>query len=362
LRRVDPDAPADLETVVMKCLEREPGRRYDSARALADDLRAFLNGEPILARSPTLTYRLTKRMRKHRAALAVAGVALLVILVLVGIGLGGRWKAAERARLAQRFGQEVASVEGLLRYASALPLHDTRKERAEVLERMASLETEMKELGGVAEGPGQYALGRGAYALGDLQNARRHLQVAWDGGYRLSEVATTMGLVLAELYQDGIRDAQRTANKELREARRKQLATELREPARRFLREGAGATRLPAAYVQGIDDLLDGRYEEGLQHADAASRIAPWLYEAVALRGKLLTSRAVGKVERGDLVGAQADVLEAGDAYRRAADMARSDPRVLTDEASRLVLVLVMALQRGLPGAVELEAAVKACD
>jgi eukaryotic-like serine/threonine-protein kinase len=362
LRRVAPHAPQDLETIVMKCLEREPPRRYDSARALAADLEAFLAGEAIKARSPTLRYRLAKRVRKHRAAVVVGGVAFLLILVLVGVGLGGRWRAGERARLAQRFGQEVANVEGLLRYASALPLHDTRNERAEVLARMASLESEMRELGSVAEGPGQYALGRGAYALGDLQGARRHLQVAWDSGYRLAEVATTMGLVLAELYQDGIRDAQRTANKELREARRKQLSAELRAPAREFLREGAGATRLPAVYVQGIDDLLDGRWEEGLQHADAAMRIAPWLYEAVALRGKLLTTRAVGKVERGDLAGAQADVLEAGDAYRRAADMARSDPRVLTDEASRRVLVLIMALQRGLPASAELDAAVKACD
>ncbi|HPW55199.1 MAG: serine/threonine protein kinase [Thermoanaerobaculaceae bacterium] len=48
-----PHAPKDLETVVMKYLEREPGRRYESARALAGDLAAYLDGEPIAVSPPT---------------------------------------------------------------------------------------------------------------------------------------------------------------------------------------------------------------------------------------------------------------------------------------------------------------------
>src|SRR6185437_14262155 len=74
LRAIDPTIPVDLETIVMKCLEKEPSRRYDSARALADDLEAWADGEPIHARRSSLGYRLIKRARKHKALVSTAVV------------------------------------------------------------------------------------------------------------------------------------------------------------------------------------------------------------------------------------------------------------------------------------------------
>jgi eukaryotic-like serine/threonine-protein kinase len=78
LRAHDPSIPADLETIVLKCLEKDRSARYDSARALADDLSRFLNGEPVRA-TPGTWYRLRTGLAKHYplitafAAFAVAG-------------------------------------------------------------------------------------------------------------------------------------------------------------------------------------------------------------------------------------------------------------------------------------------------
>ena len=72
----------DLETIVLKALEKERERRYQSARELADDLRRFLAGDPIQARPSSRIYVLRKRLTKHRLA---AGISAAV----VAIGLMG---------------------------------------------------------------------------------------------------------------------------------------------------------------------------------------------------------------------------------------------------------------------------------
>jgi len=76
---------AELETLLLKALAHDPDRRYASAGALADDLRNYLSGEPLMARRPTATYIIRKRLGQHRRAAVVAG---LVFLLFAG-GAGG---------------------------------------------------------------------------------------------------------------------------------------------------------------------------------------------------------------------------------------------------------------------------------
>jgi tRNA A-37 threonylcarbamoyl transferase component Bud32 len=86
--KLNPIAPPDLETICMKCLEKNPERRYQTARALADDLDRFLNHEPILARPASEWRKVSSWMLKHpwliAAVLAViGGVAAIVLAGLV---------------------------------------------------------------------------------------------------------------------------------------------------------------------------------------------------------------------------------------------------------------------------------------
>jgi serine/threonine protein kinase len=84
-RRLDPAVPADLETVVLKALAKEPEGRYTTAQELADDLRRFLEDKPIRARKPNLPQRAAKWARRHRAVVVSAAVVLvLAVPALLG--------------------------------------------------------------------------------------------------------------------------------------------------------------------------------------------------------------------------------------------------------------------------------------
>ncbi|MBI4605152.1 MAG: serine/threonine protein kinase, partial [Planctomycetes bacterium] len=81
-RRLDDRIPRDLETIVLKCLRKDPAGRYGTAEALAQDLRRFARGEPVEARPQSRLERLAARARAHRGRLA-AGAAIALLLALV---------------------------------------------------------------------------------------------------------------------------------------------------------------------------------------------------------------------------------------------------------------------------------------
>jgi serine/threonine-protein kinase len=93
---LQPSLPRDLQIICMKCLEKEPARRYNTAGELAEDLRRFLDGEPILARPVPVWERAWKWCRRRPSLTALIGVIVLSLLLF---GIGGFAVAVAQARL-----------------------------------------------------------------------------------------------------------------------------------------------------------------------------------------------------------------------------------------------------------------------
>lgn len=101
LDQVDPEIPRDLVTVVHKCIERDPGHRYQTAGELAKDFDHFLNDEPITARRVSSVERLVRWSRRNRAmSTALASIATLFVL-LTTLSLGFAFWSQEQTDLAE---------------------------------------------------------------------------------------------------------------------------------------------------------------------------------------------------------------------------------------------------------------------
>jgi eukaryotic-like serine/threonine-protein kinase len=116
--RLQPGLPRDLETICLKCLAKEPGRRYSTSGELADELDRFLRDEPILARP---IGRLERMARWSRHNPALAGSLGLVAVLLLALTAGSIWAAVGLQRAASRLRTERDVAQS----------HSNRAQRAE---------------------------------------------------------------------------------------------------------------------------------------------------------------------------------------------------------------------------------------
>ncbi|HSE43050.1 MAG TPA: serine/threonine-protein kinase [Acidobacteriota bacterium] len=130
LRKIASQVPLDVQTIIMKCLEREPDRRYDSARALSEELKRYLDGDPITARPPDLLYKLSRKAKKHKVIVTVAGIALASIIlssiIFVVEVMNQRNRAEEARRVAEHEAARANAVKEFLQttLTSADPFGD----------------------------------------------------------------------------------------------------------------------------------------------------------------------------------------------------------------------------------------------
>jgi WD40 repeat protein/serine/threonine protein kinase len=113
-RKYNDLVPRDLEAIVLKCLEKDRGRRYATAAELSDDLGRFLAGEPVAAQPPSLTYITGKYVRRYKGRLMLAAAMALILVIglvasfisidsqrRVAVGLVGQLKEAKDKSEAQ---------------------------------------------------------------------------------------------------------------------------------------------------------------------------------------------------------------------------------------------------------------------
>ncbi|HVA47070.1 MAG TPA: protein kinase [Pirellulales bacterium] len=113
-RRLNAAIPAELETIVLKALEKDPSERYATAQAFADDLQRYLRDEPIRARPPTLAQKVKKWMRRHRAVVGTAAAMLSLLVVAVAVVASvAAWRLGREQKRTEEEKDRVKSAQQL---------------------------------------------------------------------------------------------------------------------------------------------------------------------------------------------------------------------------------------------------------
>jgi len=325
LRKAAPHVPRDLETIVMKCLEPDRDHRYRSARALAEDLGRFLAGEPVEAQRQNVFERTWRRARRHPRLTAAIVLVIIAGSALIGLTVRTQLTAARRERLAQRFGREVEGAQRTLELAYLRPRHDIRPDIAEVRQRIELIGVESARLGPWAHGIGNAAMGRAFLALDEPDQARSHLEQAWQQGERTPVTASALALALAALYRSALEEAQRIRNPGLRSQKVEKANRELRDPAIAYLTK-ADPDDEQAGYLKATLTFLSGKDQEALDILARLKKTTPYFYEADLLAGAIHRRRYESATETGDSGEAHEEFEAARQTFHAAVAVARSDP------------------------------------
>jgi serine/threonine protein kinase len=301
-RSIDPHLPADLENVLLKAMARERDDRYLTAQDLADDLRRVLEGQPTVARPPTLVDRLSKFARRHRRMVAAA--AALVLVATAGLAASTLLINRERAQAQANF----ARAEHYFRQAQ------------NTVDALGSVFAER-----LAEVPGAEQARR---ELLDetLQYYRRFIDEAGDDPTLRADLATTYGKIGALNDQMGLAGEAFAAHESAIELLEKLVAD---QPASADYRQRLAVCRNNLALSLARAGRTDEARRTYQQAIDAQRKLAAEQPTDRRLRADLARSHNnLGSLER-----ETGDAARAAASFREAIRLAEAAAQTVKDDA-----------------------------
>lgn len=267
-----PAVPAELDNIAMKAMAREPERRYHSAMALADDLRRYLEGKPVLAHGDSTWYLVSKFVRRHRVQSAVACCFVLAVLALaIQLAIANNRLAAERdTAIRERSNARQVSnfLVDLFGNAEKQPNPGQEITAREILDLGAESLRAQSVTDPALRANLQMGVGSAYLRLGQWQRARLHLEEAMHLLRGLGEDAVDVRIETLTEYSNVL---ERLAELPAAEAAARELVTISRQHRPGHLPLALSALGNAVSH-QGKHAEAEQVYREGLAIEDAESQ------------------------------------------------------------------------------------------
>ena len=172
----------DLDWVVMKALEKDPSRRYQTAQELALDIARSRRHEPVQAGPPSARYRAVKFVRRHRVGVAAAAAVLVAVVAGAGLAFTGFVRATHAQRRAETEVATTRTINGFLTDMLVAVQPDKARGRDVMVRDILDVAaTRLDEGGRFADAPEveaslSFTIGDTYLELGDYENAMKHLE------------------------------------------------------------------------------------------------------------------------------------------------------------------------------------------
>jgi len=355
--RVDARVPLALSRIVRQCLEKQPGRRYQSARALQDDLEAWLDGRPVRARRDGLIAQSARWLRRSPARAAALALAIALPVAGGAIWVHGRFENARGTRLAQDYATTALGIARDLELAAMRPQQDLAVHRARLGERLIPLRAAIADADRNVRRAAAEALGRALFALGDIDAASEVLDAAWDEGPQTTALAILRGRVRERIAAERLAALGAIGDRELREARAGQIRAEFLEPALALFERAGNASDVDSRIAQALLAFHAGRRDDAQALLGAIDD--PSL-AAELLSAQLHLDHVLGLFDEAEVADVDAALEIADQAFSALADTARSLAAAQIGRCRVATLRLRLASRKG--DAAALPETLIACD
>ncbi|MBL8152061.1 MAG: protein kinase, partial [Blastocatellia bacterium] len=331
LLQILPNIPTDINLIVMKCLEKEPNNRYQSALALANDLQAYLNGETISVREVSFIKRTLKKAKKHKAIVSLSASAAAILILVVTLFIYIQIRTYQQAQITEEFIGEAEKLEDIMRFSHLMPLHNISQEVAVVNSKLKNIDEKMYRKGSISQGAGNYALGRGYLALQEYSKANDYFDRSRSAGFSSPDLDYAQGKTLGILYELEKEQLEKTIKPQERKEKEQQLNQQFRQPALNYLNSYKSQKNIDTKttlYIEALIDYYDNNFEQVFKKAHEALIQFPWLYEAHTLVGRAYYKQADAEYKRGEYKSAEELYQKAEQSYLAAISLGQSDPEV----------------------------------
>jgi serine/threonine protein kinase/tetratricopeptide (TPR) repeat protein len=281
-RRLSQLFRGELDWIVMKCLEKDRDRRYETANGLARDVERYLHDEPVLACPPSAWYRYRKFARRNkRALLTAAAVALAVLLAVGGLGWVARDRLARQRETERGAAAALAQAEGFLaegdkqidnpdRWQGTVGLAEAAVQRAEELlaagEPTAELAWRVRQVRAAVD-----AARTDSRVLAELFHIALEKTAVKEGGFDRARAAPRYAEVLPKYSVDPARPAEAAAR--VRGSRLREALLAALEDWWRVTKDAAGKQRLEAVLqaAEPAPGAFRTRWREAARRGDGAA-------------------------------------------------------------------------------------------